>query len=233
MRVHVGMVVRNEAGRHLERALKSAGAVSDHGDGFLVVTDDCSDDSTAEICEWWGASLQRNSEPLFWRHEGQARQRHLDFVSEHCEPGDWVLSLDADETVSDPQALVAQALRAAEVGAQAVLLPLYEFWDDRHYRVDGWWFGTRTPRLFAWQPGGRIRDRDMACGSEPTYIADAVAQGRVVDQDAVHLLHWGYSRPEDRVAKHARYSARLGGHGHSETHVASILAEPELRPYPG
>lgn len=223
MTLRVSMIVRNEAHRHLERALtciKEMGATA-------YITDDASEDETAQMCQDYGAAVRINERPLFWEHEGKARQAHLEWVDQFCGEGDWILALDADETLSEPTAIDDVIRSAEKLQDRAIGLHLYEFWTETEYRIDGYWFGTITPRLYKWQPGGHIADKPMGCGSEPTYVRSF----RVFNQDRCNLLHWGYLRPEDRVRKHAAYSARLGGHGHDNSHVNSIITEPMLRTY--
>lgn len=224
-RVLVSMVVRNEADRHLSRALESAQIVAKSTGGCIRVVDDASDDETVEICQAYGAVVLTTHEPQWAAHEGAARQRLYRFTSSLCAPGDWVLALDADETISVPGRVGEVVERAVAAGCAAVWLPLYEFWTPTKYRVDGFWFGTKVARLYAWQPGGTIADRPMACGSVPTYVKSAATLG----QDDIRLLHWGYVREEDRVRKHAFYSEH---EGHSRRHVNSIVDRfPALRDY--
>ena len=223
MTLRVSMMVRNEAHRHLIQTLDCITEMSAYG----YVTDDASDDDSAEICLDYGLTVRKNESPMFWEHEGKARQNHLEWVDTFCKDGDWILALDADETISDPCDL-ENVIRSAEMmRSGAVGLRLYEFWTPTQYRVDGYWFTGITPRLYKWQPGGRIADRHMGCGSEPTYVQNASR----FNQDRCRLLHWGYVREEDRIRKHAAYTARLGGHGHDTTHVDSIIKEPMLRTY--
>lgn len=232
MAVHVSMIVRNEKDRHLHRALTCAKRVAELGGGVLAITDDASLDGTDGICLEYGAILRANPEPQFWQHEGLARQENYDFMSGYCAPGDWVLSLDADETVNSPEVLVREVERASEEGMLAIGMPLHEFWSEDQYRVDGYWFGTKATRLYAWQEHGKIAQREMGCGSEPTYVADAVRQHKVTYSQDLHLLHWGYLRSHDRHTKYRRYMDRLNGHGHNTAHVESIITEPVLETYP-
>lgn len=223
MTLRVSMIVRNEADRHLVKALSNVMEM----DAYAFVTDDCSDDDTPGVCYDFGATVRINEQPMFWKHEGRARQAHVDWVDTFCKDGDWILALDADETISHPEDL-HQIIRSAEMlGDGSIGLRLHEFWTETEYRVDGLWFTTTTPRLYKWQPGGVINDREMGCGSEPTYVQKT----KQFTQDRCHLLHWGYVRSEDRIRKHKAYSERLGGHGHSSTHVDSIVTEPMLRVY--
>lgn len=223
MTLRVSMLVRNEVDRHLTKTLDCITEMGAHA----YITDDASEDATADLCSQYGAVMRMNECSMFWEHEGKARQAHLEWLDQFCVPGDWILALDADETISDPADLMNVVHQADMLGDGAISLRLYEFWTETQYRTDGYWFGTKTPRLYKWQSGGMIADKPMGCGSEPTYVQEV----RKFQQDRCHLLHWGYVRPEDRIRKHSAYSARLGGHGHDNTHVNSIITEPMLRTY--
>lgn len=225
----IQMIVRNEADRHLERALVNIKEIRDFTDAVLRVTDDASTDDTITLCERYDAEVQWTPEPLFWQHEGRARQRAYDYATNDAQDGDWVLSLDADETLSNVHLLPGVIEQAENGGYGAVGLPLLEFWAEDQYRIDGFWHGTRTPRLYRWQSNGKINDRQMGCGSEPAYV-QRVSH---LYQDDVELLHWGYLHEVDRVRKHAAYTERLGGHGHNNLHVQSIITVPTLATYQG
>lgn len=231
MTVHVSMVVRNESGRYLARSLDTATRVATAGGGRVIITDDASTDITPLICGKYTDHVQVLPEPLYWTHEGRARQVHLDYVSLWVQEGDWILSLDADETISDPEGIVAFSERVP-ADHDAIGLPLYEFWEPDRYRIDGRWFGTMSSRMWRWHDHGVMADKEMACGSEPTYVQQAIGEQRWTTQDAIHLLHWGYLDPEDRRRKYQAYSQRAGGHGHNTQHVQSILGSPVLRAYP-
>lgn len=225
----VAMVVRNEADRHLRRTLA---CVSQIAPELFFVTDDFSEDGTASLCMGVTAEqtvIRRPQGARFLEHEGQFRQEHLDELGKFLSYGDWVLHLDADETINHPEALrdlVSWCMRRDLLAAD---LPLYEFWSETEYRTDGYWFGSSAPRLFAWLPGqAKIADKEMGCGSVPTYVEEARSQGRVMRQNQMRLLHWGYVNPDDRVAKWQRYKDRPG---HSVSHVNSIVSPARVRTY--
>lgn len=225
------MIVRNEAGRYLGRSLGTAQRITRASGGKIIITDDASTDITALICGKYTDNVQILPEPMYWSHEGRARQLHLDYVTLLVQEGDWVLSLDADESISDPEALVAFAQTVPSTH-DAIGLPLYEFWEPSRYRVDGQWFGTMSSRLWRWHDAAEMADREMASGSEPTYVQRAIGERRWSPQKDIHLLHWGYLDPEDRNRKYQAYTQRVGGHGHNNQHVQSILGAPVLRDYP-
>jgi hypothetical protein len=232
MKVHVSMIVRNETDRHLNRCLDNVRQIVEATRGSFIVTDDASTDHTIDMLASVGrVEIQFTPEPMFWKHEGQARQRHQEWIDKHASPSDWILALDADETVNKPELVLDVAERGQQFDKVCAGLPLYEFWNENEYRTDGFWFGTKATRLYQWQEGGKIADKAMGCGSEPTYIRSAFTNNRCYMQTDLHLLHWGYLKPEDRERKHRLYSERLGGHGHNNTHVDSIIKPPTLRRY--
>lgn len=234
-RVHVAMILRNELSRHLQKAAECATEVAALNGGSLIVTDDCSDDGSYEFMREFTSRIRQFDHPMFMKHEGIARQAHYEWVSMHVHSGDWVLSLDADETVNDPRLVREQVEEAERRQAYVVLMPLYEFWseDPPLYRTDGFWHGTLASRLYRFENGGRIQDKEFACGSEPTYVGERVRSGRALKQNDLHLLHWGYVFTRDRLAKYERYSQREGGHGHNDQHIRSIVdPNPSLAEYP-
>lgn len=229
MALYISMIVRNEADRHLEKTLRCARDVLDLVPGLLVVTDDCSDDATVEMCLAHGAAVHQNLRPTFCLSESAARQANYDFVSGFARNGDWILALDGDETISSPHDLV----QVMEYSPYPVIgLPLLEFWEPTQYRVDGFWVGTHATRLYKWEPFGVFQDQEMGGGSEPLYVKEHVQDGQWLRQDQVELHHWGYLRPEERPLKRAFYEAKLNN-GHNNDHVASITSKPTLRNYPG
>lgn len=228
-RVHVSMIVRNEMDRHLARAAACARRVADLNHGLVIVTDDASTDETPEFMESFaGHALQVHEVPMFLEHEGRARQSHYEFMTQFVEPGDWVLALDADETVSRPDLVGERVRDAVRTGCGLVLMDQVELWqeDPLMQRVDGYWATMTAMRLYEFRTGGRIKDKEMASWSVPEYALAQRSSG--LKQDGLDLLHWGYVRPEDRRIKHDRYINRPG---HNRRFIRSILSEPTLREY--
>ena len=221
------MVIRNEADRYLQCVFA---ALLPHVD-VLHVYDDLSTDGGDRMAAEAGAVVTRRM-PLvrtFADHEGAFRQAAWDAFVEAVRPcpGDWVLTIDADEVLIAPQGLGAAIDAALSEGAAAVQIPIPEAFerdDDGGVliRTDGYWKGLRAPRLFLFRDGGAFRRAVVGCGSTPTYVhADPPAAGSA----GLHLLHLGYLDAGDRQEKHDRYSGRPG---HSAAHVASILTRPTL-----
>ena len=234
-------VARNEASRYLASMLANAVDVVD--ERFFY--DDRSTDDTLRIAENAGCIVAKraNGVPSFLEHEGQFRQAAFDTFIGAMKPsvGDWILSWDADEFLvykgdnCCTRCAVDQAIVTAEVqSAKSIVLPVPEVfgWDTDGtplVRTDGFWGGIAGTRLFRFEPGGRFANKPMGCGSEPGYI-----QGAPMSRTAygLYLMHLGYSRVEDQVAKHQRYTSLLA-HGHADSHVQSIVGPKTLKRWDG
>jgi len=90
MTVSVCMMVRNEE-PVLRRALVSTLGLADE----VVIVDTGSTDNTVAIAQEWGAKVITGGDR---RHKAQERNRSIEHAS-----GDWVVILDADEVISEPQ----------------------------------------------------------------------------------------------------------------------------------
>lgn len=234
MKIFGLMVTKNEAGRYLDLALSYLRPVVDE----LFVFDDGSSDTTVRIAEHRGCTVasRHPSGPPFMVHEGKFRQMAWEVFEQAIEPepGDWVLSVDADEivlAVGDARELLLETAAASnnlgELGRRVRIPEVFDVRDGVPYvRLDGWWGNLSGPRFFAYRPDGVFADRAMGSGSEPQYVRSLI--GDFVE--GFWLLHLGYASRVDRVAKYRRYSDRGG---HNDKHVASILKDPELVPWSG
>lgn len=248
MRLVASLIVRNELGRYLD-------LVVDHLLEFcdaIAVMDDASDDGTTEwlrermgprfSVDWRLASFDaygepKESESLFYVHEGFARQWLLDKTLERHAPTH-VLAIDADEFVAD-----GRALRAALEDRRGACwsLVMQEVWcadeDGLCVREDGGWREHPVACLWKVPPGGApltIEQRPLACGRTPTAIRQMEA--RALDS-GTEVLHFGWARRSEREARHARYVEHDGGRFHARAHLDSILWEDERvelrqRPWP-
>ena len=172
------------------------------------------------------AAVRADDEPSFMEHEGRFRNIAWSYLRSVLKPerGDWIVALDADEILVVDGDLRA-ALAEVSPRARSLNVPIDECWelDPPRRRVDGHWGSITGARLFRWLPGVPIADKEMGCGSVPL-------DGHQVTVDNPRIMHLGYVRAEDRVAKYERYRGRSG---HSGAHVASILATPVLVPVGG
>ncbi|MFZ4650239.1 MAG: glycosyltransferase family 2 protein [Rubrivivax sp.] len=198
--ITLSMVVRNESGRYLERALMQ------HRDAIdaAVIIDDASEDDTVQIVQrcLQGVPLKlvRNSQVKF-RNEVELRsQQWNETVTTHP---DWILNLDADEILEDGCAHRLRAL-AEQTRYRYVGFALYDMWDDRHYRDDSHWNAHQrtwgfmyryTPFYnYAWQHTAQH------CGRYPRNL-DFFELAHC----DLKVQHMGWSRETDRIAKWKRY----------------------------
>jgi len=167
--------------------------------------------------------------PLTWKSsEGKFRQAAWEDMEALVRPeaGDYIMCIDADEVVVQHD-MIKSAVEA--FAGQRLGFRFHEMWGQDVYRVDGQWKPYVAYVLFPYRQGGRIRDRDMACGREPTYVGSVQRK----DSPIADLLHYGYARQEDREAKHTRYTTLDAGRYHSGSHIASILYPPSLEDWGG
>lgn len=229
------MVTKNEAHRYLDAATRHA---LSYLDGLLVF-DDNSTDQTCSIASDNGALVLIKPEeiPAFLEHEGAFRQASLEALERvfSLKKNDWILVIDADEfmAAADIRNSMEQEIAKAEQRqAWSALLGRKEIWaiDDGRFlmRVDGQWGGMRCTRLFKWRSGGQIEQKKMGCGNEPTYIR----QAPMSPVEQFEMLHFGYLDQHDAVEKYNRYTTLLD-HGHDDSHIQSIAAQPTLVEWDG
>jgi glycosyltransferase involved in cell wall biosynthesis len=210
------MVTRNEADRYLRKALESLAARCDR----VAVFDDQSDDDTCTIAAEFGLVQRRPDDvATFLEHEGQFRQAAWDWAAHWfmLDPGDWVVSLDADELLHGD---LRYDILSVKNDVDGLLVPIDEIWelDPAKRRVDGWWGKIVGFRARRWEPGLKMPDKAMASGSvPPVHVGTRADHGRI--------RHLGYVRAADRQAKHDRY---IAADGHGRSHVQSILRSPTL-----
>lgn len=215
------MIVRNELGRYLPLAISHLLTYCDE----ICIIDDRSDDGTYEYLDGIPrVSIAKNSGPGFYEHEGNVRQKLLEWTM-FAEP-DYVLSIDADEFVGDPK-LVRQAV---EQGGPVYTLQMEEVWslNERHLnvRVDGHWGPRPCPIL--WRAPRELNDywaipdRKLACGREPIQVRRT--RGR---PSRSSVYHFGWAKEAEREARAQRYFEHDKGKFHQDAHLQSILWPPE------
>ena len=105
----------------------------------VIVLDGGSTDGTDEICRQLGATVHANPA---WPGFGAQKNRALALAR-----GDWVLSLDADEWVSEELRAELERTLGNAPGADAFRLPRRSSFCGRFMRHSGWWPDYVT-RLF-------------------------------------------------------------------------------------
>jgi glycosyltransferase involved in cell wall biosynthesis len=177
------LIVRDEAKR-LSRCLESLRGLVDE----IVVLDTGSVDATVAIAESFGAKVGR----FTWVEDfSAARNAAIALAS-----SDWVLSIDADEWVSDGAALAA-AIGVADAIAYRVTL------------INHLDKGRREPesltRLFRRHPGIRFEGRIHEQVTEPVAALVSQGEGRWLPLDALVIEHDGYlESTKDEKGKRTR-----------------------------
>ena len=128
----VAIITRNEE-TNLPRTLESVRWADE-----VVIVDSGSTDGTVEIAWRFGAKIIQES----WH--GFGKQKNL--AIEQCS-GKWILSLDADEEVSEALAEEIEALLAGTPDVDAYLLPRRNLFLDRWIRHGGYYPDPKL-RLF-------------------------------------------------------------------------------------
>ena len=154
----------------------------------IVVVDSGSRDRTVDIARQRGAKVTVTED---WPGFGPQKNRALDLAT-----GDWVLSLDADEWLSDKSIVEIRSVMAtAAPGVAAYRLPRRSSFCGRFLRFSGWW-PDYVVRLFR-RGRGRFSD-------------DIVHERLIVDGTVATLvepiLHETFVDFEDLIDKMNRYS---------------------------
>jgi len=219
MKLIAQMIGKDEADRFLTEVLEHLRPMVDE----IIFTDDASSDNTGEIAASFGAHLHRNESCMFVKHEGLLRQRAWERLSEHAEVGDWVLAIDCDEKLYTTLPDITIRDLMVESNYDVINIEFIHMWNEDHFRIDKLWKPTGSSRLFKYKEGGKFTGRALACGSEPTYVGEAVRRRRYMFHSGLVMQHLGYVRDEDKQAKYDRYMELDKGKFHNIDHLKSIL----------
>lgn len=219
------MTVKNEVHRYLEDVLDFHRNIFDD----IYVLDDNSDDETFEVCQGFDyVTVERpgNDVPTFMDHEGQFRQHSWERMVATLEPAhdeDWICLIDADEFLVTMDGLsVKEHINSVKPIIDGGLIPVWEIHGQSNkgkllQRTDGFWnYNRNVARLMRYSDDGEFKRKRKAhaCGCPDYYKAGGRLEG-------VAMLHFGYFRDEDKVAKYERYS-QADSFGHNPKHIESI-----------
>lgn len=223
--ITLAMLVRNEAGRYLERVLRHAARYIDRA----VILDDASEDSTPEVCrrvlEGIPLTLVSNREPSF--HNEVTLRRQLWELAVSTRP-DWILILDADE-IFEERAVGELRRLAADPEVEVYYFRLFDMWDEEHYREDAWWRAHHfyRPFMVRYVPGFPYRwlETPQHCGRFPCNITELKGA-----TSSLRIKHLGWMKPEDRLAKYYRYKKLdpQARYGVREQYLSILDPKPRL-----
>lgn len=225
MRIIAHMVVGpGEAYRYLPQVLER---VTWWADDLHVGFDPAAEEEEFRVVS--DVTFHRNFMSVSWKEdEGKFRQAAWDDMVAEMKPTneDYIFCIDADEVVVQHE-MVREAVK--EFAGQRLAFRFHEMWGPNHYRIDGFWKPYKAGVLFPFRPGGRIRQRALACGREPTYVSSLPTK----ETPIADILHYGYARAEDRQAKYERYMELDGGKYHNPEHLRSIIQPASLAEWSG
>ncbi len=204
MRISATIVTLNEE-RNLPRALESLTCVDE-----IVVIDSGSTDRTREIAARFGARVIEQS----WL--GYARQK--DFAAANA-THDWILAIDADESLSELLQAEIMALRTSEPAAAGFRFP------RRAQYLGGWIHHS------GWYPDAKVRLYDRRRGR---WVGDYVHESVVIDGDAADLTgdlhHFTCASLEEHAGTMERYTTlaaeELRAQGRRSSALRVILSPP-------
>lgn len=192
------IITRNEA-ENIARCIESAKKVVDE----VIVVDAYSEDDTVEICEMLGARVFQKRWEGYSNNKnfGNARASH-----------DFILSLDADEVLSD------ELVESISV-AKRQLVGVYRF--NRLTNYCGKWIYHS-----GWYPDRKVRlfDRRIAHW-EGDFVHEVLAfpEGTPMTHLSGDLLHYSYRSIADHVNRQNRYSELAAQELHDKGYQGSII----------
>jgi len=222
------MLVKNEEGKMLESVLKQMQFLCD----TLIVADDGSTDNTPKICADYGAIVYSFKESMWGINERVRRQFLWEKATEVAENGDWIMYLDADETIDNYEYLPQFLSNIEESNLDGIGLTKFDMWSLTQYRDDDLWCVHNTIWLalvrydknkeYIW------RDKTLHVGSFPLNAATRIAL-----IGGINIQHWGWANESERQRKYDQYMAAdpEGKEGNLAQYRSILDPNPSLRTY--
>jgi glycosyltransferase involved in cell wall biosynthesis len=197
----LSMVIKNEGSRFLKQALEKHAQYIDSA----VIIDDGSTDDSVQICKDILRNIRHNiiiNKSSNFSNEVELRKQQWNATID--ENPDWVLNLDADEIFEEKfQNEIHHLMKLEQFNTMC--FPLYDMWDEDHYREDEFWYAHKTHRPFIIRYSSKAvyewLEEKQHCGRFPKNILD-VGPNFISD---LKLKHLGWMREEDRLKKYERY----------------------------
>jgi len=153
----------------------------------IIIVDSNSSDKTVELAK-------KYTEKIFvvdWKGYAAAKNYGIDRSS-----NDWILSIDADERLSDELVNSIQKLKSQKPSAAGFTIPRRTWYLKRWIKAGGW-YPDRNIRLFNRQ-SGRFKQ-------VPVHEAVNLS-GNVIDLDG-DILHFSYNNISDHIIRIDKYSS--------------------------
>jgi glycosyltransferase involved in cell wall biosynthesis len=209
-RISVAIIARDEA-HNLRKTLPTLGFADE-----VVLVDSGSQDDTVAVAEESGARVVR----LAWRGFGAQKNAALEETT-----GEWVLSLDADESV--PPALARELVEAVASGrAEAYFLPRLNFFLGQPMRHGGLF---PDPKLRLVQRGAaRWQERAV---HETMSVTDAAVRTATLQQALDHDAYPTLTLYLEHLARYSTLAAAaLVEQGRAPKTMPSLVAAVVLNP---
>lgn len=195
-----GVVIAYNAERSIVRCLQSLSFCDE-----IVVVDSGSGDRTRELAS------QLTRKVSFHPWQGYAQQKNYANGLTEC---DWVLSLDADEELTDQlRTEIIEVLSRPVVAEAAFSMPRKAFHLGR-WILHGTWYPNRQVRLFNKSSGHWVG---------PEVHERWICEGQT-GQLSGHILHYSYTGIGDQLERARLYSALTARRLHREGHQFSFAA---------
>ncbi len=153
----------------------------------IIIVDSGSTDETLQICQEFSATIVMNTN---W--QGFGYQKNLALQHATC---DWVLSLDADERISDQlRETIISTINSAD--AEAYSLPRQAYFLGKKMRHGGWW-PDYVLRLFR---------RDLGRFTDVLVHETIEVQGTTKTLQEP-IIHYSYTSLEQLLTKINKYSS--------------------------
>jgi glycosyltransferase involved in cell wall biosynthesis len=189
---------------NLPRALQSLGCCDE-----IVVVDSGSTDRTVEVARSFGARVIERDWP------GYARQKN--FAAEQASH-DWILALDADESLSEELQRELGEIKRLDSGFDAYSCPRLAQYRGKWIRHSGWYPDRKV----------RFYDRRKAAWAGD-YVHESVRVGGrlgVLDGDLLHYTCATFSRHVESVNRYTTLAAQEMAAAGRSVSLARVLAAP-------
>ena len=189
MKISAVIITKNEE-RNILRCLNSLLDVADE----IVVVDSGSTDDTADICEEFGVRFVHQD----WL--GYSEQKN--FANSLAE-NDWILSIDADEEISDELKLSILGYKNNNIEDDIVLSM------NRLTNYCGHWI-----RHCGWYPDRKIRIWNRKIGKWKGEIHETIEFSTKIKEEVLNgdLLHYSFATPQDYENQQFKFAKMRGEH---------------------